>query len=90
MIEVFKTDVTDRGHADILLRQIHRTFTCYTANFDIQDCDRILRVNSTAGSIQSGSIIRLLKEFGCTAEVLPDEPPLAYHTLLWERLPVVH
>jgi hypothetical protein len=74
MIEVFKTDVVHRDHADVLVERIQTTFFCYTANFDLEDCDRILRVKSTADSVDSKAIILLLRELGFEAEVLADEP----------------
>jgi hypothetical protein len=69
MIEVFKTNVKDRQHASMLVDQIHKTFGDYKANFDLEDCDKILRVKSP-GSIQPSQLISLLKGFGFKAEVL--------------------
>ena len=73
MIEVFKTNVKDQDVADKLTDHIHRNFIGYKANFDLQDCDHILRVKSVTGSIESTHIIYLLNEYGCTAEILQDE-----------------
>ena len=74
MIEVFKTNVKQRGQAKLLINQIHQTFSNYIANFDLDDCDKILRVKSTTGVIQSSRLVDLLKHFGFHAEVLPDIP----------------
>lgn len=71
-VEVFKTNVSTRKYADRLVDKIHKTFSKYSANFDLEDCDRILRVQCTNGSIRSGALIMFLKNFGCQAEVLPD------------------
>lgn len=73
MIEVFKTDVKDHEHAIMLIDRIHETFNEYKANFDLDDCDNILRVKSATGCIQSSDLIDLLKDLGFSAEVLPDE-----------------
>jgi hypothetical protein len=73
MVEVFKTNVKDQYQADLLIDQIHKNFIGYKANFDLQDCDKILRVKSVIGLIQSSSLINLLKDFGFHAEVLPDD-----------------
>lgn len=78
MVEVFRTNVTDRHHANMLLDHIHRSFAGYKANFDLEDCDRILRVKSAAGFIQASYLIELLKDFGFHAEVLSDEIPSAW------------
>jgi hypothetical protein len=73
MIEVFKTNVKDQDVADKLIDQIHENFIDYKANFDLQDCDNILRVKSMTGSIASNHLIYLLNEFGFNAEILQDE-----------------
>jgi hypothetical protein len=73
MIEVFKTNVLHRDHANLLVAKIHERFGDYTANFDLDDCDRILRVKCTGDRIRPSVVIELLKNFGFDAEVLPDE-----------------
>ena len=83
MVEVFKTNVKDQGHAKLLIDQIHKTFLDYKANFDLDDCDKILRVKSTSGSIESAFVIDLIKDYGFHAEVLPDEfPPVSQGVLI--------
>lgn len=74
MVEVFKTNVGDRTSANILLDRIHKTFIAYEANFDLEDCDRILRVHCETGDVPASPLIALLQEYGFIAEVLPDEP----------------
>ena len=71
-IEVFKTNVTNSQLATRLIEEIHRTFDDYRANFDLSDCDGILRVVSSTANIQSAYFIEWLKKYGCCAEVLPD------------------
>ena len=73
MIEVFKTDVKDNHHANMLLEKIHSRFSAYTANFDLADCDNILRVKCISGIVEPGLLIDLLSQHGFHAEVLPDE-----------------
>jgi hypothetical protein len=70
-IEIFKTNVTNSQQANWLIEEIHRTFN-YRVNFDLSDCDRILRVVSSTENIQSAYFIAWLKKYGCCAEVLPD------------------
>jgi hypothetical protein len=72
MIEVFKTDVKELVFADILVDQIQRQYMGYKANFDLEDRDKILRVQSISGSVHADPVIILLKRFGFSAEVLPD------------------
>jgi len=73
MVEVFKTNVHDRYQASVLIDQIHRNFENYQANFDLDDCDRILRVQCQEGYIESDLLINLLKNFGFHGEILPDD-----------------
>lgn len=72
MIEVFKTNVQNQQEANRLIDEIHQAFIGYTANFDLEDCDRILRVQCETGLVQPFLLIRLLKDFGFQAEVLAD------------------
>ncbi len=71
MIEVFKTDVSRQEDARRLIALIQERFSGYRANFDLDDCDRILRVHSLSGEISSRSLISLLLSQGFLAEVLP-------------------
>ena len=77
IVEVFKTNVTNPDHADNLVDQIHHTWMNYRANFDLEDCDKILRVACRQGMIDAALLIRLLKEYGFHAQVLPDDIPPA-------------
>ena len=72
MIEVFKTNVENYDQAIMLLDNIHQTFAGYHANFDLQDCDKILRVKSNS-LVEADGLINFLKDFGFHAEILPDE-----------------
>lgn len=76
MIEVFKTDVNDRDSARRLIDRIHSTFEYCEANFDLEDCDRILRVKGIRSEREVFTILGLVKEQGCDAQILPDDYPL--------------
>ena len=82
MVEVFRTNVKEKFHADQLLEQIHKSFPAYKANFDLEDCDKILRIKSESGMVQPMPVILLLSESGFHAEPLPDELPSAALTNL--------
>jgi len=73
MIEVFKTDITDSLQAKVLGDHIHDLFKEYTVNFDLDDCDRIMRIVSTSPVVQVDILIDILKGFGYHAEVLQDD-----------------
>lgn len=77
MVEVFRTNVENASLAAMLIRQIHKAFSGYAANFDLDDCDRILRIQSAKSKIAPQPVIQLLKDFGFYAEVLPDDVSVA-------------
>lgn len=72
IIEVYKTNVTDIRQSIILLEELHKRFPGYLVNFDLHDCDKILRIESSQARINNESIVHLLREFGYFAEPLPD------------------
>lgn len=75
MVEVFKTDVKHADHARMLLDQIHNAFSDYVANFDLDDCDKILRVESHKGAVEASHVVDIIRTMGFSAEVLPDDLP---------------
>lgn len=82
MVEVFKTDVSAIEDAKRLILQIHQNFDHYLANFDLDDCDRILRIQCAYNSIPTEPIMDLLKRNGFNAEVLVDDGQSVTNTLL--------
>ncbi len=73
MVEVFKTNVKSREQADMFLMQMRKFYATYKANFDLEDCDRILRVECISGMVNPSAVIRLLEKNGFEGEVLADE-----------------
>ena len=74
MVEVFRTNVEDEDHAGLIVTEIQKTFPTYFANFDLEDCDRILRIKTNV-KVDTEALINLLSTLGYDAEVLPDEVP---------------
>lgn len=74
MVEVFSTNVENHKQADFLLHQLGLIFLEYEINFDLEDCDKILRVESVVDIIETVQIVTLLKDLGFDAQVLPDSP----------------
>lgn len=58
MVEVFKTNVQRKGEAKMLLFKLVQLFPEHKINFDLDDCDKILRVQGE--NISSEKIIQLL------------------------------
>lgn len=68
MIEVFKTNVEQPGLAQEIIQQLNSLFPEYRVNFDLQDCDKILRIE---GKEISCNVIReILTRQGIICEVL--------------------
>lgn len=68
MVEVFKTNVELIEQSHRLINQIICHIPNGIVNFDLEDCDKILRVE--AESISNWTIIDLLNKNGFHAEVL--------------------
>ncbi len=43
-VEVFKTNVEKKSQSKMLLGVLHETFPSLKINFDLSDCDKVLRV----------------------------------------------
>ncbi|MBC7848855.1 MAG: hypothetical protein H7Y31_03925 [Chitinophagaceae bacterium] len=68
MVEVFKTTVEQPEQAKQLASILRDQFNKYRINFDLHDCDNILRVE--AAEICVEQIIKLLSIHGHDCEVL--------------------
>jgi hypothetical protein len=68
MIEVFKTNVKDAAEAGRLTALLRHHFPGSRINFDLHDCDRILRVEGT--DFRAGEVEALVRENGCACSVL--------------------
>lgn len=68
MIEVFTTNVQEAAEAKTLVSLLGRYFPDSKINFDLDDCDKILRVEGKHFNIDN--VILLVKEKGYNCEVL--------------------
>jgi hypothetical protein len=68
MVEVFKTNVQKEGEALLIVQQLHSHFPSDRINFDLDDCEKILRVEGH--NIQTRNIVQFLMEQGYHCEVL--------------------
>jgi len=48
MVEVFKTNVQEESAAREIVQLLLERFPMYAINFDLEDCDRVLRVEGSA------------------------------------------
>ena len=68
MVEVFKTNVQKRAQSKILLCVLSEVFPSFKINFDLSDCDKILRVEGD--NMKVLPIMKLVKKYGFKCEVL--------------------
>jgi len=68
MVEVFKTNVEHRELAEQLASILRGRFVFCKINFDLEDCDKILRVEGNQICVES--IIEILSTHGFECEVL--------------------
>jgi hypothetical protein len=69
MIEIFKTNV-DTSIAPELLTQLQHHFPSCKINFDLDDCDRILRIEGH--EFCKTTIIKLISSSNCMCKVLEE------------------
>jgi len=71
IVKVFKTNVSDTLTARQIVRFLQQRFDNYRINFDLDDCDRILRIESQYGTITEIEIQGLIARWGYRCEPLP-------------------
>lgn len=68
-IEVFKTSVTSRAEAQRLTSLLQNRFPKLKINFDLDDCDRVLRVES-GDRLPLADIIETVRHTGHSIQIL--------------------
>jgi hypothetical protein len=68
IVEVFKTNVEEVKLSELLIQQLEDHFPDSLINFDMEDCDKILRVE--ASMVAPEKIIQILNSNGYSCEVL--------------------
>ena len=67
-VEIFKTNVNDRKMAKRVMRLLYRKFPDCRINFDLDDCDKVLRIE---GEYLRTEIVRdIVTEQGIACEVI--------------------
>ena len=72
MVEIFKTNVNNKRQAGKVLKALSTCLPTYLFNFDLDDCDRILRVKSSGPVIETIAIIRIVKDHQFEISVFDD------------------
>jgi len=68
MVEVFKTNVQNKSQSKMLLCILSKAFPSFKINFDLSDCDRVLRVEGD--NLEALRIVMLINEYGFRCEAL--------------------
>jgi len=68
MVEAFKTNVLKKAQSKMLLCILSEAFPSFKINFDLSDCDKVLRVEGD--NMEALRIMILVKEHGFTCELL--------------------
>lgn len=68
MVEIFKTNVQKKNQSKMLLSVLSETFPLFKINFDLSDCDKVLRVEGD--DIKTLRVMTLVKESRFTCEPL--------------------
>ena len=68
MVEVFKTNVQEVAHSIKMIDKLLEHFPVSKINFDLEDCDKILRVEGE--HVLPEKIIEVLKSNGYNCRVL--------------------
>ncbi len=64
IVKVFKTDVHDQLVALLIIHVLQEALSHCRINFDLDDCDRVLRIESHRGSIEEAQIQLLVARCG--------------------------
>lgn len=62
MIEIFKTNVQTTTESVAVMEHLSRQFPNYSINFDLEDCDRILRIE--ADEVVCGTVSECVSKLG--------------------------
>lgn len=71
-IEVFKTNIAEEETARQLALLLRSSYPGYKVDFDLEDCDRILRIESKEKAIDNQGINTICHNAGFQIEVLAD------------------
>jgi tRNA G26 N,N-dimethylase Trm1 len=68
MIEIFKTNIQEDTNINSITQKLLKHFPASKIDFDLEDCDKILRIESDF--FQTNKVIEELNKYGFECEVL--------------------
>ncbi len=69
-VEVFKTNVKHKTAAKKILAEIGSHQPEYKCNFDLEDCDKVLRIENTGGNVDNKLIFLILQKNNYRGDIL--------------------
>ena len=69
-IEIFKTNVRGKRNALYLVGEMNAVFPGHKISIDLDDRDKVLRVENHKGKVKTTEVIKLLKQRNFHCEVL--------------------
>ncbi|HWK02491.1 MAG TPA: hypothetical protein VNS58_02600 [Puia sp.] len=72
IVQVFKTDVQDKKEAKRIILFLHQNYSHCKVNFDLDDCDKILRIENQLGRVEETAIQLVVAGYGYDCEPLQD------------------
>lgn len=74
MIEIYKTNIEKRKTAKRVRKVLRQRFPNLLIDFDLEDCDKILRVENPEGNFDADLILDQVLKMGFFIDVLADKP----------------
>lgn len=70
--EVFRTNVVEASEAKSIIRLLSGQFPQHKFNFDLEDCDKILRAEGIVEARDKRKIMNIVSTSGYLIELLPE------------------
>lgn len=70
-IGVYKTNVDDPSRAKTIVQEIRRILPGSDPSIDLEDCDKVLRIEHAEGRINELKLTEIFARFGYNLEMLP-------------------
>ena len=72
MVEIFRTNVKSKRLAGKVLKSLQLNLPAFYFNFDLDDCDRILRVQTNDCPVECVKIIQIVKGYAIDISLFED------------------
>jgi hypothetical protein len=72
MVEIFRTNVKNKKLAGKILKVLQAHLPAFNFNFDLDDCDKILRVQSNNTPVECSKIMQIVKGYSIEISLFED------------------